>query len=176
MGYPSPCSKVKNTQGVNFYTYPALEIARQLTLICQQIFSKIEVTELLGLAWMKPDKEKRAPHVLGLIRHSNNISLWVSITILGENTVKKKATAFEKFVDIAHQCLILNNFSAFMDILAGLNSIEVYKERKTWEEYPVSVRHEKLLEDWASIKNKAAMRELLANANPPMIPFLGNFC
>lgn len=51
------------------------EVARQLTLIEHEWFTKITPTELLGQAWTKSDKHTKAPNVLGMIQRFNSVLL-----------------------------------------------------------------------------------------------------
>ena len=57
----------------NFDTLSALDIAEQLTYLDHKIFISIRSEELLGQAWMKPDKSHRAPHVLLVSKRFNEV-------------------------------------------------------------------------------------------------------
>jgi len=175
---PEPCAKLKNANGnVDFRTYPALEIARQLCLLAYSNFKKIEPKELLTCGWTKEDKHERAPNVLKMIYQANNTSHWVTETILSQSSQKKKIKAYEKFVDIGAHLLTMNNFSTLMEVLGGLYSTDVLREQKTWTE-DVSSRHLQIVDEWSQMMiahNRSALREKLRTVDPPCIPFLGMF-
>ena len=193
---PEPCQPVKsifNNRSTKFSTYPPLEIARQLTLLSFQFFSQIEAKELQGMAWTKREKNEKSPNVIRMIQLSNSITNWVKETIIKDPRprkslstlsdklnlfIKKKIKRYEKFVEIGNHCLLLNNFSTLMEILAGLHAIEVVKEQKQWsnEGAEISSRHSQMVDSWSQMMiahNKAQLREKLRTVKLPCIPFLG---
>jgi hypothetical protein len=54
--------KDQSLPNVNIFSYPLLDIAKQLTLIEWSIWVDIKQWELLGLAWTKPERRERAPN------------------------------------------------------------------------------------------------------------------
>jgi hypothetical protein len=50
------------------------EVAKQLTLIDFYLFTAIKPTECLSQAWVKGDKEKRAPNILAMIHRVSYVS------------------------------------------------------------------------------------------------------
>ncbi|MFX6949523.1 RasGEF domain-containing protein, partial [Acinetobacter baumannii] len=50
-----------------------VEVARQLTLLAQELLQNIQSFELLGSAWTKADKWTRAPNVMKSISHFNKV-------------------------------------------------------------------------------------------------------
>jgi len=49
------------------------EVARQITLIDHSLFRAIRPREFLNTAWMKSDKEVRAPGILNMINNFNKV-------------------------------------------------------------------------------------------------------
>lgn len=50
-----------------------VELARQVTLLEFDLFRQIAPSELVGLAWMKADKQRRASNLLRMIDFSNRV-------------------------------------------------------------------------------------------------------
>lgn len=53
---------IGSTVGLHVLLIDPVEIARQMTLIDQALFVKLEPWEFLGGAWMKPDSSVRPKH------------------------------------------------------------------------------------------------------------------
>lgn len=58
-----------------------IEIARQMTLVEYELFTAINPTEFLDQAWMKDDKEKRAPNICNMTKWSNHVGFWHSFSV-----------------------------------------------------------------------------------------------
>jgi len=152
-----------------------VELARQLTLIEFELYQKIEPKELLNLNWMSKQKEQRSPGVLRQIRRFNEVSNWVSTSLLQEPNLKKRQKLLKKFIAVAEECFKLNNFSSVFQITSGLSKAPVFRLTKTWE----AVRG-KASSFWeqqemltSSNGNFKYYKEKLQQCNPPAIPYLG---
>lgn len=97
------------------------EVARQLTLIESNLFSKIQTSELLNQAWNKLELKWRAQNVLEMISRINKVSFWVSNTILLQNLLQDRIKTMEKFINVALELKKMNNYNSLMAIIAGLN-------------------------------------------------------
>jgi hypothetical protein len=79
-----------------------LEIARQLTLIEFELFSKIKPREFVGLSWMKDDKEQKAPNIIKMVRWSNHVIKWLATEIVTQkDSTKSRVLMMEKVISIA---------------------------------------------------------------------------
>jgi hypothetical protein len=111
-----------------------LEVARQLTLIEFEMFSKIRVCsswwwwwwwwwhqsinlvlkqayqhqtkpiEFFKQAWCSKKLQHLAPNVLALINHFNRISRWTSSRIVIERKVRSRAKIMEHLIFITYVC------------------------------------------------------------------------
>lgn len=151
------------------------EIARQLSLADFEIYHTIRPSELLGQAWSKPKTKHKSPNVLKFISRFNNLSTWVASSIVKVPKVKARTKLMAKMIKIAEHLRQLNNFNGCMAILSGINQASVYRLRWTRKELPPrSVATLAELEETLSSNNAFKVyREVLANSDPPCIPYLG---
>lgn len=110
--------------------WPVTEIARQLTLINFDTFSKIEPKECLNQNWNK--KDGSAPNVRKMIDDFNRIGFWVQTTILKGDDVSRRQARIEMFIKLADELFKMNNFHSCFAVLSGLNSSAIHRLRKTW--------------------------------------------
>jgi len=80
-----------------------------------------------------------------------------------------------RFIIIAEECRALRNYNGVMGIIASLQSIPIYRLKKTWQLLP-----SKTIEIWESLTqlmssndNYAKYRAALKEADSPAIPYLG---
>ena len=58
---------------------------------------------------------------------------WVATMVLIQSKLKWRARILEKFIHIAYQLRLLENFDSLMGVLAGLNSQPVFRLAETME-------------------------------------------
>lgn len=78
-----------------FKDYDPLEVARQLTLIEQDLYRRIENKECLNQAWNKPDKEEKSPHIVAMIKRFNLVSVWVATEIVKTEKLADRVTVLK---------------------------------------------------------------------------------
>jgi len=157
---------------------PALEWARQLTLIEFELFERISPAELLGQAWTKKNKEERAKHVLKLIEHSNNVAAWVASVVLSEANIEQRSDAFGHLVEVASECAKLGNFNGLFEIMAGLDLAAVHRLKQTKQH--LNAERQAQLEQLNRLVSVDANRKAYRGAlndftGPSCIPYLGMY-
>lgn len=160
---------------INSQLQDPLLVAQQLALLEHEMFKKIKELEMIDQAWMKKDKELKAPNIVLMTQLSNHVVKWVISEILEQSSLKNRVIVFEKFIQIAYHSDKLNNFNAVKEILAGLQSSSVHRLKKTREAIcsKWSKVFEELCTNTSSDFNFKILREKIHSANPPLVPFPG---
>nr|CAI5835544.1 unnamed protein product [Callosobruchus analis] len=154
-------SKIDVPTKESIETLSALEIAEQMTYLDHRIFVAISADEFLGQAWMKADKEKRAPHIILMTKRFNDVSRLVASEILKRKNSTARVTVIEKWVAVADICRCLHNFNGVLQICSAFTN--------------TSTKHtmEKLQCIVTSDGRFRALRDALHRCDPPCIPYLG---
>lgn len=161
----------------SFLDIPAEEIARHFAAREWKMWHSIRKNEFLPGAWTCAEKEKKAPHIVKMIRASNERTNWTIWEILARNDLHERGLVINHLVSIMDYSLKLQNYNGVMEIYAGLQSVAIHRLRNTWDlltrkNADVMARIEKL---WDAEGNWANFREVLSKATPPCIPYLGFF-
>jgi len=170
---PAPQSLLPKTK--DLVDFPALEVARQLTVMDYNLCKAIEPRECLGQAWAKKDKEKRCPNLLRMIQNFNYVSKWVAFTLVSEKDTKKRVKLVSHFIAIMQHLRELNNFNAVFQIIGGLGNSAAHRLTKTFAQ--LKPEKKKVLEDMRVLTNPekswANYRRTIHEVNPPCVPFIG---
>ncbi|KAJ5078285.1 ras guanine nucleotide exchange factor i-related [Anaeramoeba ignava] len=160
---------------LSLFDVEAEEIARQLTLIDFSLYSSIRTRELLNSAWSQAKYKSRAPNVLKLIGRFNDLSAWVSASIIKADQLRKRVKILTKFIRLCEFLMQMNNFNTLMSVILGLSNSPVLRLKFTWEEVPK--RHfdsfSQLRSKMTSDNDYSIYRNALKQVNPPCIPYLG---
>jgi hypothetical protein len=117
----------------NILEWSPVEIAKQLTVISSNLFNEIDYAELLNTNWTKKDKHILAPGVMKMIDRFNKLSLFIMEEILSYDKKRHRAGVIEKFIEVAHECRVLNNHNDCVTIITSLNNYIVLNLKKTWK-------------------------------------------
>lgn len=90
-----------------------LELARQITLLQFQLFIRLEPKELSHQRFSKKDKEKLAPNVVAITDQFNDISNWVTYSVVTVPDLKKRASLLKKMILIGKMRLVILVSSVF---------------------------------------------------------------
>ncbi|XP_048449867.1 ral guanine nucleotide dissociation stimulator-like 1, partial [Rhincodon typus] len=127
------------------------------------LFKKLVPNECLGSNWSEqPDL---APTVWAIVAHFNNVKKCVTSTIFRPQQLKpqQRAKIIEKWIDVAQECRILQNFSSVRAITSALQLNNVFKLQKTWAAVSKSRKttFEELSNIFSEEDNFMASRQLL---------------
>jgi hypothetical protein len=159
---------------VGILDFDALELARQITLKTSQIFCSILPEELLATEWTK-QSSSLAVNVRAMSTLSTDLSNLVSDSVLLLEDTKKRAATIKQWIKIATKCLDLHNYDTVWAIICSLDSTNIKRMKKTWENVPQKSKN--LLDELKKVsdvsKNYSTLRQLVQAQVPPCIPFLG---
>ncbi|XP_071666695.1 ral guanine nucleotide dissociation stimulator-like 1 [Patagioenas fasciata] len=143
-------------------------VAEQLTYMDATLFQNVVPHHCLGCIWSRRDKKENkqlAQSIRATISQFNAVTNCVLSTILESKELKtqQRAKILEKWIRIARQCRVLNNFSSLKAIVSALQSTSVYRLKKTWACVPkdTMLMFEELSEIFSDSDNFAMSRELL---------------
>ena len=174
---PPKKASTASARAPSLLDYDPTEVARQLSLIESHLFQQISPKECLGQAWNKKNKEERAPNIVELTKRFNQVSNWVATEILREEKLAARAKVLKRFIKVAAACREINSFNAVQEIVAALNSASVYRLKLTWGQLKGKTEElwRRTQESLSKEANWKKFREVLAQCDPPCIPYLGIF-
>lgn len=161
----------------DIFSYHTMDVCEQLTLLDFKVMSSIQPQEFLHQAWNKEGKELNAPGILFYTKWFNDRAHWFATQLLQEESAKVRARGIEKLVKWAARFYEIQNYNGVFEVLACLNSAPIARLKLTWAEVTAGTmeRLEAINQAMSPEGNYARYRELLANANPPYLPYLGSF-
>ena len=166
----------QNPKYINALQFHPNEFAKQITVMQNDLFRKIPYTEFLGNGWTKKNKDELTPHMMALVRTSQQLFAYVQTTILCENRVEYRALLIHYFLTVAQKMKDLGNFEGMKAVYGALQSTPIYRLRDSWD----SITEEDKQIDQAMTelcdqqKNFARLREVMKIAVAPCIPYLGS--
>jgi son of sevenless-like protein len=167
----------KNMKRIRLLEVDPLELARQMTIMDFRLYNRIKPVECLDKNWGKPDTEEVhiAANVKASIEHSNQVTAWVTDSILSKEELKKRAVVLKHWIFIAERCRLLNNYNTCMAILSAFDNGSIGRLKRTWE--LISTRTMQTLSNIRRLmganRNFSEYRDIIHKVNPPCIPFLG---
>ncbi|KAF7727605.1 hypothetical protein EC973_007366 [Apophysomyces ossiformis] len=151
-----------------------LETARQMTVRDFKLYSAIRPVECLDKAWSRESSDV-AVNIRASIEYCNQVTAWVSDSILSQHEVKKRSNVIKYWVQVAEKCRMLNNFNTCMAVLSAFDNSAVGRLKRTWE--VVGARTNQTLAQIRKLmganRNFVEYRAIIHSINPPCIPFLG---
>jgi len=95
--------------------------------------------------------------------------------VLKHDNLQTRVATIVHFIEIAYNCVELNNFNTVLEIIAGLENSSIHRLRRTWIELGKNERITKLFEEMKSIipHNYKKYRVMLSSCTPPVIPYVG---
>ncbi|XP_065514236.1 ral guanine nucleotide dissociation stimulator-like 1 [Caloenas nicobarica] len=143
-------------------------VAEQLTYMDATLFKKVVPQHCLGCIWSRREKTENkhlARSIRATISQFNAVTNCVLSTVLRSKDLKtqQRAKILEKWIRIARECRILNNFSSSKAIVSALQSTSIYRLKKTWACVPkdIMLMFEELSDIFSDCDNFLTSRELL---------------
>ncbi|KAK5579589.1 hypothetical protein RB653_009273 [Dictyostelium firmibasis] len=178
--FPSPSSPTANnipninhfsskvlssSKNLEFNDIDELEIAKQLTLIDFENFRRIKPIDLLTCV----DLKHKTPHITNIMDRFNNVSTWVSTTIVRGENLKNRVKIMNKFIKIAEHLKNLNNFNSLTAILVAIQRSTVTRKELVKQSVKIITDLEKLM---SSDDSYSTYRNRLAQCSPPCVPYI----
>ncbi|CAF3953770.1 unnamed protein product [Adineta steineri] len=123
----------------NFIEMSSTTVAEQLTIVDADLLKSVLTYECLTISTngcsrrtALNNSNRLLSTVDKTIEYFNAVVARVVATILKEQDEKTRANVIEKWIDVAHQCRKLKNFSSLTAILNGLLSGCIYRLSKAW--------------------------------------------
>eukprot|EP01102_Stenamoeba_stenopodia_P015304 TRINITY_DN51_c0_g4_i1.p1 TRINITY_DN51_c0_g4~~TRINITY_DN51_c0_g4_i1.p1 ORF type:complete len:590 (-),score=118.75 TRINITY_DN51_c0_g4_i1:329-2098(-) len=172
---PAPLPKSLKSGDISIMDIPAIETARQLTLIESYMFRQIPKDEYLNKGFNNPEL---APYMNSLIKRFNDVTSWIASEILNRETPKERAAVIGKFLEIGqHFFKDLNNFNGVMEVFSSLSITPISRLKQTWK--LLSDKQKKLYDEFEGLMdpkgNYRIYRGLLKSLQSklPLLPFQG---
>lgn len=156
-----------------FKEFTPLEVAEALCLIELKGFKTLRAQEFQREAWTKIPAD--SPNIRNMIKRFNCVCNFVTTNVVLQEKVKNRARIYKFFVAVASHLATFNNYQTMYAILSGLNDGPVERLKHTQAEVgPQDIAtYESLQALMAADKSYASYRAALANAKPPVIPYIG---
>lgn len=117
---PLTCLSITIKQ-CNLLDFKSEHIAEQMTLFDNELFVKIEPSELL--LWSRQQIEE--PNLNRFTEHFNNMSYWARSRIIEENEAKEREKIAWKFIKVMKHLRKFNNFNSYLALLSALDSAPI---------------------------------------------------
>jgi son of sevenless-like protein len=91
----------KNMKRLRFLEIDPLELARQLTVMDSKLYSRIKPVECLDKNWGRADSQHTAANVKASIEYSNQVTAWVTDSILSKEELKKRSAVVKHWIYVA---------------------------------------------------------------------------
>ncbi|XP_073075596.1 ral-GDS-related protein-like [Manis javanica] len=144
-------------------------VAEQLTLMCAELYSRVECGECKVYVERQPLREAialLAPNILNVIKHFGTTFHLVISSCLGgpSTTTQDRARVVEFWIQVAKECLALRNFESFRAIIFALQRPPVRRLESTWGQvsWKSSWIYRKLKKRNKGLKGKQLLKEARA--------------
>lgn len=162
---PLSCLSI-TTKQCNLLDFKSEHIAEQMTLFDNELFVKIEPSELL--IWSRQQIEE--PNLNKFTEHFNKMSYWVRSRIIEENETKERERIAWKFIKVMKYLRKFNNFNSYLALLSALDSGPI--RRLDW---PKNISE--TLNEYSTLIDPSSSfriyRQILEETEPPSIPYIG---
>lgn len=106
---------------------PPLDVARQLTLIEAQLFAQVRACELLPWARRGAAATREAMNLALMALRAERVAQWAATLVLWQTTAPQRTAVIGFLLEVASECLGMNNFNSIVHIMTGLLSQPVVR-------------------------------------------------
>jgi len=117
----------RSTNKNSLLSFRAEEIARQVTILDQQLFKEIDLGEYIDSKWTKEE----APTLLKCGEFHNNLTHWFAFTLLTSKSIKERTKFLKHLIKLSQHLLDMNSFNCLLTIYLAL-SILAGTLTRTW--------------------------------------------
>lgn len=174
---PKPLKPLSKTQWHQFMAESDEVIAREMTRMEWIMFSSVRPRDLVRHVSLNAEDKKRCKsleNVTRMIEHFNHIACLVTNYILLRDKPKHRAQMMEKWMRIARQLRILNNYNSLGAVHAGVKGTSVHRLQATRDLVPQAVGNDFLKIDilMGSQRSHGTYRLAWKNSSGQRIPFI----
>ncbi|KAK9870955.1 hypothetical protein WA026_009917 [Henosepilachna vigintioctopunctata] len=112
------------------WDFDSTTLAQQLTVIDKELLLRVTSVELGIIIWQQ--SAKNAPNISAIIAFAHRISCLVANEILREDSEQIRARLIARFINVAYKCHHISNYQSCRTILAGLQSLAIFRLKLTW--------------------------------------------
>lgn len=87
----------------------------------------------MGHSWLKPDKEKKALHVVMMTKRFNDVSRLIASEIVRKSDMVARVETIEKWAAVADIVRCLHNFNGVLQICSAFANASIFRLKNTWE-------------------------------------------
>ena len=84
----------------SLFSFHPVEVARQMTLIQSEYFRAVKVNELIGGAFSKGNKDVKAPNMVKLTTHFNNMAYFFQMSLVKLENLDERVALLCRLIDI----------------------------------------------------------------------------
>ncbi|EGC32248.1 hypothetical protein DICPUDRAFT_81896 [Dictyostelium purpureum] len=151
------------------------EVARQLTIIDQDLLSQLTKQQILDYAV----HQTNSPPIQKITDRFNYLVLWVCSEIVLSQSFEKRVETIFKFLNIALNCWYLKNFNSSIAIIAAMSKPSIEKLKTTWAFIKTTKANTPITEFKEMIlpQNISRLRKVMdsVDSSCPVIPYLGAY-
>lgn len=114
--------QVAQKQASKLFSLSTENLAHELTMVQQELFSRIEIGELLARA-DKPSEKDQYPRFTEFVDQFNAISYKITAIILLQKSKSKRIKAFTIFTEMSVILKNIGNFNGMYCVFSALNSV-----------------------------------------------------
>lgn len=138
-----------NDKYFNILDWNPKEIAKQITLTTEYLYSLIETHELVELCNKTLLNKEKMINLTNLINRSFLLTNFINEEILTYDTNFQRATVIERFIELAKELYEMNNYNDFFTVILSLYTPCIINLTKTFSK--VDLNKKILLEEYVKI-------------------------